>query len=79
MRKWGPLTAVCLGTFMLLLDVTIVIVALPDMAHALGASLSDLQWVIDVYALALAALLLGTGAAADLLGRRRLHVAGVAL
>jgi len=79
MRTWGPLTAVCLGTFMLLLDVTIVIVALPDMARSLHASLSDLQWVVDGYALALAALLLGAGAAADVLGRRRVHVAGVAL
>ena len=76
MRTWGPLTAVCLGTFMLLLDVTIVVVALPDMARALDASLSDLQWVIDGYALALAALLLGVGAAADVLGRRRIQVAG---
>lgn len=76
MRAWGPLTAVCLGTFMLLLDVSIVVVALPDMVRALNASLSDLQWVIDVYALALAALLLGAGAAADVLGRRRVHVAG---
>ncbi|MER5797382.1 MFS transporter [Streptomyces sp. S1A1-8] len=79
MRNWGPLTAVCLGTFMLLLDVTIAVVALPDMARALHASLSDLQWVIDGYALALAALLLGVGAAADILGRRRVHVAGVVL
>jgi EmrB/QacA subfamily drug resistance transporter len=79
MRTWGPLTAVCLGTFMLLLDVTIAVVALPEMARALHASLSDLQWVIDGYALALAALLLGIGAAADLLGRRRVHVAGVVL
>ncbi|MEV0636714.1 MFS transporter [Streptomyces sp. NPDC050619] len=79
MRTWGPLTAVCLGTFMLLLDVTIAIVALPDMARALDASLSDLQWVMDGYALALAALLLGVGAAADVLGRRRVHVAGVVL
>ncbi|MFF1813071.1 MFS transporter [Streptomyces sp. NPDC058251] len=79
MRTWGPLTAVCLGTFMLLLDVTIAVVALPDMARALHASLSDLQWVIDGYALALAALLLGVGAAADILGRRRVHVAGVTL
>ncbi|MEU8930208.1 MFS transporter [Streptomyces sp. NPDC048409] len=77
MRRWGPLTAVCLGTFMLLLDVTIVVVALPDMASALHASLSDLQWVVDGYALALAALLLGAGAAADILGRRRVHVAGI--
>ncbi|MET7699262.1 MFS transporter [Streptomyces sp. NPDC005485] len=79
MRTWGPLTAVCLGTFMLLLDVTIVVVALPDMARSLHASLSDLQWVVDGYALALAALLLGIGAAADILGRRTVHVAGVAL
>ncbi|MFJ8110575.1 MFS transporter [Streptomyces sp. NPDC096132] len=79
MRGWGPLTAVCLGTFMLLLDVTIVVVTLPDMAGALDASLSDLQWVVDGYALALAALLLGAGAAADILGRRRVHVAGVVL
>ncbi|MBO4257959.1 MFS transporter [Streptomyces griseorubiginosus] len=77
MRTWGPLTAVCLGTFMLLLDVTIAVVALPDMARSLHASLSDLQWVMDGYALALAALLLGTGAAADILGRRRVHVVGV--
>ncbi|MFJ9098090.1 MFS transporter [Streptomyces sp. NPDC102405] len=79
MRTWGPLTAVCLGTFMLLLDVTIAVVALPDMARALDASLSDLQWVMDGYALALAALLLGIGAAADVQGRRRVHVAGVVL
>lgn len=79
MRTWGPLTAVCLGTFMLLLDVTIAIVALPDMARSLDASLSDLQWVMDGYALALAALLLGIGAAADVLGHRRVHVAGVVL
>ncbi|WP_329348695.1 MFS transporter [Streptomyces sp. NBC_01261] len=79
MRTWGPLTAVCLGTFMLLLDVTIVVVALPDVARSLHASLSDLQWVVDGYALALAALLLGVGAAADILGRRRVHVVGVVL
>ncbi|NEB78751.1 MFS transporter, partial [Streptomyces sp. SID14478] len=77
MRTWGTLTAVCLSTFMLLLDVSIAVVALPDMAGALHASLSDLQWVMDGYALALAALLLATGAAADILGRRRVHVVGV--
>ncbi|MEU8587703.1 MFS transporter [Streptomyces sp. NPDC048664] len=79
MRTWGPLAAVCLGTFMLLLDVTIVVVALPDMARESQASLSQLQWVVDGYALALAALLLGAGAAADVLGRRRVHVTGVVL
>ncbi|MFK8908202.1 MFS transporter [Streptomyces sp. YS-3] len=79
MRKWGPLVAVCLGTFMLLLDVTIVTVALPDMASSLDASLSSLQWVIDVYALALAALLLGAGAGADRAGRRKFYAAGTVL
>src|SRR3954452_12240896 len=60
-RKWWTLAAVCTGVFMLLLDVTIVNVALPDIQHAFGASLSDLQWVIDAYALTLAALLLTAG------------------
>ncbi|WP_063798117.1 MFS transporter [Streptomyces sp. 150FB] len=79
MRKWGPLVAVCLGTFMLLLDVTIVIVALPGMATGLDASLSGLQWVIDIYALVLAALLLGAGAAADVVGPRRMYAVGTGL
>src|SRR5918911_1037125 len=59
-RKWWTLVAVCTGVFMLLLDVTIVNVALPDIQKSLGASLSDLQWVVDAYALSLAALLLTT-------------------
>src|SRR5664279_4126484 len=57
-HKWWTLVAVCLGTFMLLLDVTIVNVALPDIQTALHASFADLQWVVDAYALTLAALLL---------------------
>lgn len=61
MLKWRPLIAVCPGTFMLLLDVTIVVVAMPEIASALDASLSGLQWVLDIYALTLAALLLGGG------------------
>jgi hypothetical protein len=52
---WMPLVAVCLGTFMLLVDVSVVNVALPDMAHDLHASLARREWVIDAYALALAA------------------------
>ncbi|GGT25739.1 MFS transporter [Nonomuraea spiralis] len=77
MGKWGPLTAVSLGTFMLLVDVNIVTVAMPDMAASLKASFSSLQWVMDIYALALAALLLGAGGLADLLGRRRVYVVGL--
>src|SRR3978361_1559904 len=75
--KWWTLPAVCLGVFMLLLDITIVNVALPDIQTELDATLSDLQWVIDAYALSLAALLLTAGSLADLYGRRRVFVIGV--
>ncbi|GLY31965.1 MFS transporter [Kineosporia sp. NBRC 101731] len=77
MRKWTPLLAVCLGTFMLLIDVTIVNVALPDVTRDLDASFSQVQWVIDIYALSLAALMLGAGALADALGRRRVYLTGL--
>ena len=73
-RKWWTLLAVCIGTFMLLLDVTIVNIALPYIERALGASFTDLQWVIDAYALSLAALLLTGGSLADLFGRRLVFV-----
>ncbi len=76
-RKWWTLLAVCLATFMLLLDITIVNVALPDIADELSASFSDVQWVIDAYALTLAALLLTAGSLADLLGRRRVFAIGL--
>ena len=78
-RKWWTLIAVCTGTFMLLLDVTIVNVALPSIQRALDASFSDLQWVVDAYALTLAALLLTTGSLADLFGRRRMFVIGLVI
>ena len=77
--KWWTLVAVCLGVFMLLLDITIVNVALADIQTELDASLSDLQWVIDAYALSLAALLLTAGSLADLYGRRKVFVIGTAL
>jgi EmrB/QacA subfamily drug resistance transporter len=76
-RKWWTLIAVCAGTFMLLLDVTIVNVALPAIQSSLHADFSDLQWVVDAYALVLAALLLTAGSLADLFGRRLLFVAGL--
>jgi EmrB/QacA subfamily drug resistance transporter len=78
-RKWWTLAAVSAGVFMLLLDVTIVNVALPDIERSLNASLSDLQWVINAYALSLAALLLTAGSLADRLGRRRVFAVGVAI
>jgi EmrB/QacA subfamily drug resistance transporter len=78
-RKWWTLIAVCVGTFMLLLDVSIVNVALPSIQRALHASFSDLQWVVDAYALMLAALLLTTGSLADLFGRRKLFMVGLVI
>ncbi|WP_019635017.1 MFS transporter [Actinomadura atramentaria] len=78
-RKWWTLTAVVVGVFMLLLDVTIVNVALPDIEQDFSSSLSDLQWVIDAYALTLAAGLLTAGSLADLLGRRALYAAGTGI
>ena len=78
-RKWWTLVAVCIATFMLLLDITIVNVALPAIQKALKASFSDLQWVVDAYALALATCVLTAGALADLFGRKRLFLIGIAL
>ena len=78
-RKWWTLVVVCIAIFMLLLDLTIVNVALPDIAGSFNSSLSGLQWVIDAYALALASLLLTSGILADRNGRRRLFLIGVAI
>lgn len=78
-RKWWTLIAVSVATFMLLLDITVVNVALPSIREDLGASFSDLQWVVDAYALTLAALVLTAGSLADRFGRRRLFVAGLTI
>ncbi|MGW0423382.1 MFS transporter [Streptomyces sp. NPDC003015] len=78
-KKWWTLLGVCGGTFMLLLDTTIVYVVMPDVQRDLDASFADLQWVIDGYALALAALLLTSGTLADRFGRKRLYAIGVGL
>jgi MFS family permease len=77
-KNW-TLVAVCLGTFMLLLDVTIVVVALPSIRGSLHTSFTDVQWTIDAYALSLAALLLPTGSLADIFGRRRVFALGLAV
>jgi len=76
-RKWLPLVAICAGTFMLLVDVTIVTVALPDMARGLHTSFPDLQWVLSLYALVLAALVLTSGSIADRIGRRAMYLGGL--
>jgi EmrB/QacA subfamily drug resistance transporter len=78
-RKWWTLMAVSVATFMLLLDITVVNTALPSIAKDLHANFNDLQWVIDAYTLALAAIVLTAGSLADRLGRRAVFAAGLAV
>jgi EmrB/QacA subfamily drug resistance transporter len=75
-RKWWTLVLISIATFMLLLDITVVNVALPDIQRELHASLSSLQWVVDAYSLTLAAFLLTAGSLGDRLGRRRVFSFG---
>jgi EmrB/QacA subfamily drug resistance transporter len=78
-RKWWTLIAVCIATFMLLLDITVVNVALPDIQRSLHSTFSDLQWVVDAYALTLAAFLLTSGVIGDMFGRRGVFAIGLGL
>ncbi len=78
-RKWWTLIAVSVATFMLLLDITVVNTALPSIQKDLKAGFTDLQWVIDAYTLALAAVVLTAGSLADRLGRRAVFVMGLGL
>ena len=78
-RKWWTLIAVCTAIFMLLLDITVVNVALPDIQRELDASFAQLQWVVDAYALTLATTVLAAGSLADLFGRRLVFTIGVVL
>ena len=78
-RKWWTLVAVCTATFMLLLDITVVNVALPAIQRSLHASFSDLQWVIDAYSLTLAVLLLTAGVVGDIRGRREVFAIGLGI
>src|SRR5262249_8183518 len=76
-RRWWALALLCGAFFMVLLDGTIVLVALPSIGADLGFSEQNLQWVLSAYALTFGGLLLLGGRAADLLGRRRLFMTGV--
>jgi EmrB/QacA subfamily drug resistance transporter len=78
-RKWRVLIVVCVAVFMLLLDITVVNVALPDIQKELHTSFTDLQWVIDAYALTLATTMLTAGSLGDLLGRKRVFLIAIAL
>src|SRR5215470_17377685 len=78
-RKWITLAAVSFGLFMIMLDNTVVNVALPTMQRDLHVSVSQLEWVVIAYALTFASLLITGGKLADLYGRRRIFVFGLAI
>ena len=78
-RKWRVLIVVCVAVFMLLLDITVVNVALPNIDKELNTSFTDLQWVVDAYALTLAATLLNAGSLGDIRGRKRVFLGGIVL
>jgi EmrB/QacA subfamily drug resistance transporter len=78
-RKWFTLAAVAFGLFMIMLDNTVVNVALPAIQRDLGADLSELQWVVTGYALTFAALMLIGGKVADAYGRRLIFVVGIGI
>ncbi|MBV9879756.1 MAG: MFS transporter [Gemmatirosa sp.] len=76
-KKWWTLAAVSVGLFMIMLDNTVVNVALPSIRRSLGMSLSGLEWVVAGYALTFAAFMLTGGKLADFIGRRRIFIAGL--
>src|SRR5580704_5790869 len=76
-KKWWTLTAVAFGLFMIMLDNTVVNVALPSMQRSLHLKVSELEWVVAGYALTFGAFMLTGGKLADLLGRRRMFVVGL--
>ena len=78
-RKWWTLAAVSFGLFMIMLDNTVVNVALPSIQEDLGATLSQLQWIVTGYALTFAALMLVGGKLADAYGRRLIFVIGIVI
>jgi DHA2 family methylenomycin A resistance protein-like MFS transporter len=77
--RWVVLVVMCVGYFLVLLDVTIVSVALPTIGASLRAGVSGLQWVVDGYAIALASLMLAGGTIGDLHGHKRVVLTGLAL
>src|SRR6266550_2366783 len=78
-KKWWTLAAVAFGLFMIMLDNTIVNVALPSIQRSLAMSISSLEWIVTAYALTFAALLITGGKLGDLFGRRRLFIVGLAV
>ena len=78
-RKWWTLGAVAFALFMIMLDNTVVNVALPSIQRDLGIGLSELEWTVNAYALTFAVLMLTGGKLADFMGRRRVFIVGLAV
>src|SRR3954452_11017739 len=78
-RRWWTLVGACMGLFVLMLDSTVINVALPDIARDLDATTAGLQWVMNAYLLMLAAFVVSAGRLGDILGRRRVFVIGMAV
>jgi len=78
-RRWASLVVVCFGQLMIMLDSTIVNVALPSMQHDLGFSQANLTWVVNAYLIAFGSFLLVAGRLGDLIGRKKIFLAGVFL
>src|SRR6266513_4245265 len=78
-RKWWTLAAVAFGLFMIMLDNTVVNVALPSIQRALGIDRAELEWIVNAYALTFGVLLLTGGKLADMLGRRRIFIVGLVI
>src|SRR5919109_2196054 len=78
-RKWLTLAALCFALFMIMLDNTVVNVALPSIKRDLGLGVSELEWIVNAYVLVFAVLMLTGGKLADLLGRRRIFLIGLAI
>ena len=77
--KWWTLGAMCFALFMLMLDNTVVNVALPSIQKDLGASLSSLEWAVNAYTLSFGVLLVTGGRLGDIFGRRRMFLLGVTI
>jgi EmrB/QacA subfamily drug resistance transporter len=78
-RKWWALIGTCAGMFLLMLDSTVVALALPSIRHDIGASSAGLQWVMNGYLLAITAFVVTAGRLGDMFGRRRLFLAGTVI
>src|SRR5581483_5226315 len=76
-RKWWTLASVAFALFMIMLDNTVVNVALPSIERSLHVSISELEWVVNAYALTFAVFMLTGGKLADFLGRRRIFMVGL--